>query len=216
MDKPKSGGSGTSNDGNTARRFFLNSEISAEITGIKKDLLDRCWTILQCLNSGYNINKTKFEEFALETARQLVAEYPWYNMPASVHKVLVHGANVIDHALLSIGELSEEAAEATNKHIKSFRRNHTRKMSRILTNTDLVNRLLLHSDPLISSLRKLNVKKSTVKMCIRFVMYLKLILLLRLLYTGIVIINYTNVELIFISLVRIRIFIEKMEIKIPK
>lgn len=53
-------------------------------------------------------------------------------------------------------------------------------------------------------------------MCIRFVMYLKLIILLRLLYTGIVIINYTNVELIFISLVRIRIFIEKMEIKIPK
>lgn len=162
VDKPKSGGSGTSNDGNTARRFFSNSEISAEITGIKKDLLDRCWIILQCLNSGYNINKTNFEEFALETARQLVAEYPWYNMPASVHKVLIHGANVIDYGLLSIGELSEEAAEATNKYIKSFRKNHTRKMSRIVTNTDLVNRLLLHSDPFITGLRKLPVKKKGV------------------------------------------------------
>lgn len=162
VDKPKSGGSGTSNDGNTARRFFSNSEISAEITGIKKDLIDRCWTILQCLNSGYNINTTKFKDFTLETARELVAEYPWYYMPASVHKILIHGANVIDSALLSIGELSEEAAEATNKYIKSFRRDHTRKMSRVLTNTDLINRLLLHSDPLITGIRKLPVKKKSV------------------------------------------------------
>lgn len=162
VDKPKSGGSGTSNDGNTARRFFSNSEVSSEITGIKKDLLDRCWVILQCLNLVYKINKTKFQEFALETARQLVAEYPWYYMPASVHKVLLHGVNVIDHALLSIGELSEEAAEATNKYIKSFRRDHTRKMSRTLTNTDLINRLLLHSDPFITGLRKLPVKKKDV------------------------------------------------------
>lgn len=162
VDKPKSGGSGTSNDGNTARRFFSNSEISAKIIGIKKELIDRCWTILQCLNSGYNINKTKFNDFALETARQLVAEYPWYYMPASVHKTLIHGAHVIEHALLSIGELSEEAAEATNKYIKSYRRDHTRKMNRILTNTDLINRLLLHSDPLISGLRKLPVKKKNV------------------------------------------------------
>lgn len=134
---------------------------SAEITGIKKDLLDRCWTVLQCINSGYNIDETKFKDFALETARQLVAEYPWYYMPASVHKVLIHGADIINHGLLSIGELSEEAAEASNKYYKAFRRDNTRKMNRVLTNTDLINRLLLHSDPLISGLRKLPVKKKS-------------------------------------------------------
>lgn len=40
VDKPRSGGSGTSNDGNSARKFFHNSQISAEVTGIRKDLID--------------------------------------------------------------------------------------------------------------------------------------------------------------------------------
>lgn len=70
-------------------------------------------------------------------------------MPASGHKILIHGAHVIDHSLLSIGELSEEAAEATNKHIKSFRRDHRRKMSRILTNTDLIKSYLLRKKKLL-------------------------------------------------------------------
>ncbi|GBP64954.1 hypothetical protein EVAR_41370_1 [Eumeta japonica] len=98
VDKPRSGGSGTSNDGNTARR---------------------CHNLLQCLSSGYKINNVAFKEYALDTARKLVAAYPWYNLPSSVHKVLIHGSEVIDHALLSIGELSEEAAEACNKEMRS-------------------------------------------------------------------------------------------------
>lgn len=54
--------------------------------------------------------------------------------------------------MLAIGELSEEAAESNNKNIKLFRLNHTRKMSRVLTNTDLMNKLLLNSDPFVTSL----------------------------------------------------------------
>lgn len=80
----------------------------------------------------------------------------------STPEVLIHGADIMNHGLLSIGELSEEAAEASNKHITAFRQGHTRKMNRVLTNTGLINRLLLHSDPLISSLRKLPTKKMTV------------------------------------------------------
>lgn len=41
IDKPRSGGSGNSNDGNTARTFFRNSDTAAEITGLKKELIDR-------------------------------------------------------------------------------------------------------------------------------------------------------------------------------
>lgn len=159
VDKPKAGGSGTSNDGNTARKFFDNPGTSSDVTGIDKNLLERCATILQALGSGYNINAAKFGQFAIETARQIIQTYPWYYLPASVHKVLVHGSAVIEHALLSIGELSEEAAEARNKDIKMFRLRHTRKMSRNVTNVDLLNRLLLSSDPLITGLRKLPKKK---------------------------------------------------------
>lgn len=162
VDKPRSGGSGTSNDGNTARKFFLNSTISSEITGINKDVIDRCCHLLQCLSSGYKINSDKFKIYALDTAKILVSKYSWYNLPASVHKVLIHGSEVIDHCLLSIGELSEEAAESCNKLVKQFRRDNTRKHSRDVTNTDLLHRLLLNSDPLISSLRKLPRKKKSV------------------------------------------------------
>lgn len=68
-------------------------------------------------------------------------------MPASVHKILIHGS--------SIGQLSEEAQESKNKDMRNFRQHHTRKCSRVKTNEDLLLRLLLSSDPLISSLRKL-------------------------------------------------------------
>lgn len=161
IDKPRSGGSGTSNDGNTARKFFKSSDISSEITGLNKEIIDRCGVILQCLASGYNIKLEEFKAYSLDTARYLVTEYGWYYMPPSVHKILIHGSEVIEHALLSIGELSEEAAETNNKFVKEFRRNNTRKMSRMVTNTDLLHRLLINSDPLITGLRKSPLQQKT-------------------------------------------------------
>lgn len=60
-----------------------------EITGLDKILIERCATILQVLNSGYKVNSVKFGEFAMETAKQIVQAYPWFYLPASVHKVLI-------------------------------------------------------------------------------------------------------------------------------
>ena len=57
------------------------------------------------------------------------------------------------------GQLSEEAAEAYNKEYRLMRRDHTRKNSRINTNTDLLNMLLVSSDPYVSSIRKTTIKK---------------------------------------------------------
>jgi hypothetical protein len=72
-------------------------------------------------------------------------------MPTSVHKILVHGASIIRAALFPIGELSEEAQEARNKDHKNFRLNHTRKMSRTGTNTDLFKLLLTSSCPFLAT-----------------------------------------------------------------
>jgi len=63
--------------------------------------------------------------------------------------------DVINYAVVPIGELSEEAAESKIKDIKMFRRLHTKKTSRIDTNTDLMHRLLLSSDPYVTGQRKL-------------------------------------------------------------
>lgn len=161
VDVPKPGGSGTTNDGNTARRFFADSSLSASITGIDEDVIRRFGVVLSTISCGYAINVDAFREYALYTAKLFVEKYPWYFMPATVHKILIHGAIIIKEAILPIGQLSEEAQESRNKDLKKFRESNTRKNCRVLGNQDLLNRLLITSDPLISSLRKLPPRKNS-------------------------------------------------------
>lgn len=158
VDQPKPA-FGSSNDGNTARRFFENSTTSASITGVNEDLIKRFHVILQALSSGHEINPITFQDYAIQTARDFVHLYPWYYMPTSMHKILIHGKEIINSALLPIGQMSEDAQESSNKYIKKFRTDFTRKCSRVNTMEDLFSRLLLSSDPYISSLRKLPCKK---------------------------------------------------------
>lgn len=159
VDKPKPG-FGNTNDGNTARRFFKNPELSAEITGLDVTLIKKFAIILRTLSSGFDINLEKFRSFAQETRLLYINLYSWYYMPATVHKILVHGADVIQSSLLPIGQLSEESQEARNKDCRRFRQHNTRKQSRISTNTDLLNMLLITSDPVINSLREIPKKKT--------------------------------------------------------
>lgn len=75
VDVPKTGGSGTTNDGNTACRFFKDPVTSSEITGIDIRLIKRFATILQTLSSGFEINRTQFQIYALDTAKLYVELY---------------------------------------------------------------------------------------------------------------------------------------------
>lgn len=150
---------GNTNDGNTSRRFFDDFEISAAITGIDMNLIYRLKVILDTLCCGYKINADKFHEYCNETAELYVSLYNFYPMSPTLHKVLCHGAEVIKEAILPIGQLSEEAAEARNKHIRLYRLNYTRKFSRVTCNMDVLNRLLLTSDPLITGMRRQTSKK---------------------------------------------------------
>ena len=81
-------------------------------------------------------------------------------MPVTVHKVLMHGKDIMDAAVLPIGMLSEEAEEARNKDYRKYRLMFARKCDRISTNTDVFNRLLITSDPYISSIRRHSNKMS--------------------------------------------------------
>ena len=147
-------GFGTTNDGNTARRFFRDYEKSAEITNIDKDLIKHFAVILQAIASGNPINIEGFRSYCRETAELFVHLYPWFYMPASVHKLLVHGADICQHfGLLPIGILSEEAGEARNKDFRNVRERHTRKFNRISANEDLLHNLLISSDPYLSHIR---------------------------------------------------------------
>lgn len=158
VDRPKPG-YGSTNDGNTARRFFENCETTSVVTGLDEDLIKRFHAILQAISSGYEINVDNFKEYALETARLYVRDYSWYYMPTTVHKILIHGPLIIASALLPIGQLSEEAQEARNKDVKKFRDGFSRKSSRENTMQDVLNWLLVSSDPFITNLRQLPPKK---------------------------------------------------------
>lgn len=94
----------------------------------------------------------------METYNLIVTKYPWYKVPWSVHRVLYHGEKTIAHNILPIGMLTEEAAEARNKDFRLYREHHSRKFNRTVCNQDILNFLLISSDPLITSMRA-NVKK---------------------------------------------------------
>ncbi|KAB0803765.1 hypothetical protein PPYR_00735 [Photinus pyralis] len=147
-------GFGTTNDGNTARRFFREYEKSAEITNLDQNLLKRFADILQVISSGCAIKIEKFRIYCRQTAEFMVHLYPWFYMPASVHKLLVHGADICNYfGLLPIGILSEEAGEARNKDFRRVREFQTRKFNRVKTNEDLLHNFLISSDPYLSHIR---------------------------------------------------------------
>jgi len=59
-------------------------------------------------------------------------------MPASVHKLLIHGEEIISNFTIPIGKLSEEASEVPNKEFRKYREIHSRKINRIATNEDIL------------------------------------------------------------------------------
>nr|XP_047134584.1 uncharacterized protein LOC124812267 isoform X1 [Hydra vulgaris] len=158
VDMPKQG-LGSTNNGNTARRFFENTQTSSLITGVSEELIYLFHIILQIISSGHEIDVEKFRGYVLATARHYIKEYPWYNMPTSAHRLLIHGPDIISSAILPIGQLSENAQELTNKLIKQYRLGFSRKFLRVKTMEDVFRRLLATTDPYISSLRKSTPKK---------------------------------------------------------
>ena len=76
IDKPRVGGAGTSNNGNTARRFFRQYDVSANVMNMDADLVKRLHIILATMSCGYDINYSKFKTFCWETAIALCRSVP--------------------------------------------------------------------------------------------------------------------------------------------
>lgn len=53
-------GYGNTNDGNTARRFLANPEVSSRITGIDLNLISRFAVIVKTLSCHFKINSSRF------------------------------------------------------------------------------------------------------------------------------------------------------------
>lgn len=82
------------------------------------------------INSGEELDCAAFKIYCLDTAKRFVQLYSWYYMPTAMHVILLHGHQVIEAIILPIGEMSEEAIEASHKIVKRFKELYTRKFSR--------------------------------------------------------------------------------------
>lgn len=152
VDMPTTG-FGSSNTGNTARRFFTNCSHSASILNISTDIVYKFGVVLEVIKSRYPMDVVKFRDYCLSLYHEYLMEYSWLPLTPTVHKILIHGPFIIENFLVPIGILSEEAQEARHKHFKKYRRNFSRMLSRADSNRDIMNRLTLTSDPVLISNR---------------------------------------------------------------
>lgn len=148
---PSKKGGGNSNSGPVTRKAFSDPEKLATILELNVELIKRVRIILIALSSQLPLDEEMFPNFCEETARFYVSKYYWYPMPQSIHTILIHARDLILANDLPLGVLAEDAAESCNKLYRHNRQFHARNVSRQQNLTDVFNRALDTSDPIISS-----------------------------------------------------------------
>jgi hypothetical protein len=112
--------------------MMVFSEITAKICGVPEKLVQNLRTIWGALACGFEIDSLKFGQLCKDTEKIWFDDrngVSWFAMPSSLHKIIVHGREIIETCPLPIGLTSEEASEANNKFLRKFRLHHTRKKS---------------------------------------------------------------------------------------
>lgn len=151
VDFPNSGGSGNTNNGPLARSAFSKPDLLSEVLEIDETLIKKISTILIALSCQLPLDENKFAAFCDETANRYVSLYSWFPMPPSVHKLLIHSKDIMLANDLPLGVLAEDASESCNKLYRHNRQFHARKRSRQLNLTDVFNRALDSSDPIVAT-----------------------------------------------------------------
>lgn len=106
------------------------------------------------LASGLSLDYDKLKVFTRKIAELFVSKYgDKHRLPVSVHKLLLHGAETVKNRILPIGQMSEEAQESSNKIYRRVREYHSRKDSFHHTTEDVIQSMIVRSDPLISNIR---------------------------------------------------------------
>ncbi|XP_036342685.1 uncharacterized protein LOC118751966 [Rhagoletis pomonella] len=152
VNRPKQSGSGNMNDGNTARRAFSDVTLFSSILGLDTDLLHSFHMILIAISCEYEISALKSKQYSEKTYSLYMEKYPWYPMSPTLHKILIHGAQIIAASVVPLGCLGESASESRNKYYKSDRRSHARQNSRTNNMADVFQRAMGSSDPFLSSI----------------------------------------------------------------
>ena len=144
---------GTSTTGNTVRKAFRDPEFMAKTLQLPLALIVGIRDVWIAMRCGSPIYPEKFQEkcdAVLEIYRKKI---PFKNMIPSLHKILVHGSLILklipEHMTWAM--FSEEPLEANNKWIKKWSNQRSRQSSRKLRLSDVFQRQLDRSDPIILS-----------------------------------------------------------------
>ena len=163
IDQPKRGG-GNTNNGTAAQLFFSPQKREAlmalfhgtdqEKEGYRQ-LLQNFNVILRLLSSSVMVNTRALDALCKDTMILFIETFPWYPLPQAVHGFLAHCAERIDqNGGVSLGELSEQGMEASNKELREGREKFARKMDLQKNITDVYKRQWVTSDKILWHMKK--------------------------------------------------------------
>ena len=148
---------GGSTDGNTGREFFKQKSLPTILACVKTKYQDdlsklhkNISSALRIISSTDRVMLDNFKTLLLDTSLRIAQKFPWVEINYTLHGVLHHSYDlVIQNDGYSLGALSEEALESTNKFIRRYAKLFSRKTSPLDQITDVMTRLLEKSDPYI-------------------------------------------------------------------
>lgn len=144
---------GTGTTGNACRKAFSNPKELSQILEIDEELIVMFRNILIAITCQQSMEPKLFKDFCTQAYQRYLELYSWFKMPAAVHKVLAHGAEILTNSPpVPLGVFREPVKE---ENIKEFYKRHrelnSKKCSRQANMKDVFIRVMKISDPLVSS-----------------------------------------------------------------
>ena len=167
LDQPDAyGRGGSTNTAGMARRFFRpnnRQKLLDLIYGTREEkkafaILHKKFSVILRLISSKKkqIDFMSLEKYNLDTYQFLLESFGWATVPGVVHHVLAHSAERIKlNGGLGLGEWSEEGLETIHKLVRRFREMLARKTSLKDNLTDVAKHLLIRSDPIVRSYKRI-------------------------------------------------------------
>lgn len=85
-------------------------------------------TLVVALNYHQARDPDKLQVVCDRISKAYIQLHPWARPSSAIHKVLVHGSQLVRVSPLPLGVLSEEGGEAKNKDYRNDRQHHARKL----------------------------------------------------------------------------------------
>ena len=171
-DPTSAGGSNTT--GNTGRRILwnkVNRDILVECVPKNKQvslqyIFRNLAIILRLISSDCKIKVEKLDLLCKDTATKILDEFNGeIQIPDTLHVLLGHACALVEeNGGYGFKKLSEEPLESNNKFVRKFRENLARKTNQMENLTDIITRLWVKSDPIITSMKR----ELYCKLCAKF------------------------------------------------